>query len=256
MNFHTPILEMQFYECSIFLMWCLGCSNLASHIYHRYLQNSTIHPLFIQCLVKAAICFMGMSVFSMTLLFSASIQWQLISIPIGLSLGWLVSYFEIKINRFTQRHLNQSIQTKRYTQYYARQGPAFSVLSLSPAVNFHSKSYLKRMHEHYSENETKQPNFSLILILLIAVFEEIIFRGYLIQLCNLLPHGIANSALVFSVIVFSISHASFGVHQMMAKAILGSCCMASVLLCHTILPAILIHGFLNWVAFFHQESRN
>lgn len=98
-------------------------------------------------------------------------------------------------------------------------------------------------------HEAQQPYFSLTVILALAVLEELIFRGYLIQYCHFFPGLIAKVILILTVIVFGISHASFGLLQMVSKAILGCVCTLAVLLFHTILPALIIHGYLNWAAF-------
>ncbi len=254
MNFHTLTPELQEYVVVIFFMWCLGSSHLASHIYNRFFISKTIHPLFIQCIFKAIICLAAMLALPMNQFISAGIGWQLASIPIGLFLGWFVLEVELMINRYFQRQKMsnpQKISQDRY--YYLRQGPANTVLSLAPHSNFRKKTNLKMLHEHYASHETNQTHFSLVIVLLIALFEEMIFRGYLITSCYLLPNSILNVALAATVLIFGISHASFGLRQMISKTILGACCMMAVLLCHTILPALLIHGYLNWAAFRCQD---
>lgn len=251
MNFHTLIPELKDYIFAILLTWCLGSSNLASHLYSRYFVNSAINPLVIQCVVKGLICLVVLTVLSINDLFATTIGWQLISIPLGLLVGWFVVKVELIINRFVQRRNNRNMFIPRYQSnyYYLRAGPGSAILSLAPAYRFLRKTNLKKLHEHYATHESRRVYFSLVTILLIAVFEEIIFRGYLVQCCKLLPDIMCKIALVITTIVFGVSHASFGLWQIIAKIILGGCCMATVLICHTVLPALIVHGYLNWVAF-------
>jgi len=254
MNLHTLTPELKDYILAIMLTWCLGSSNLASHVYSRYFANSTINPLVIQCIFKGLICLAALAILSSNDLFATTIGWQLISIPLGLVVGWFVVEVELIINRFMQRQNsgNKFMPICKNNYYHSRTGPGNAILSLAPTYRFLHKTNLKKLHEHYVAHETKRGNFSLATILLIAVFEEILFRGYLVQCCGLFPETLSKIALTITVIFFGISHASFGLWQVIAKIILGGCCMVTVLLCHTILPALVVHGYLNYVAFRYQ----
>lgn len=254
MNFHTLTPELKDYLFAILLTWCLGSSNLASHVYSRYFVNSAINPLVIQCALKGLICLAGLTVFSINDFFATTMRWQFMSVPLGLLVGWFVAEVELIINRFVQRRNSGSLSMPicQSNYYHSRTGPINTVLSLAPAHCFLQKTHLKKLHEHYAMHEARRIKFSLVTILLIAVFEEILFRGYLVQCCNLLPGILSEIALVMTVLVFGISHASFGLWQVIAKIILGGFCMATVLICHTVLPAFFVHGYLNWAAFRYQ----
>lgn len=255
MNFHTLIPELKDYILAIMLTWCLGSSNLASHIHSRYFAHSTIEPLVIQCIVKGLICLAVLGIVSIHDLFATTITWQLISVPLGLVVGWFVVKMELIINRFTQRRNseNRFMPKGKNNYYYSRTGPGNAILSLASTYRFFHKSNLKKIHEHYVAYETKRAPFSLVTIVLIAVFEEMLFRGCLVQCCYLLPAALCKVALISTVIVFGMSHVSFGLWQVIAKTILGGFCMATVLICHTVLPALIVHGYLNCVAFQYQR---
>lgn len=250
MNFHTLTPELQNYVLAILFMWCLGSSHVASHIDSRYFANSTASPLAIQCMVKASICLAVMPILSINHLFYTTMGWQFASLPIGLFLGWFVVRMEWMIVRSERYQKNFKVFEKmnKDPYYFSHTGPKHSILSLAPTFHFPPKTNLKKLHEYYAAHESQLGKFSLVIILATAVLEEIIFRGYLVQCCYFLPGFMINTALVVTVIVFGIAHASFGVGQMIAKTVLGACCMVAVLLCDTILPALIIHGYLNWIA--------
>ncbi len=252
MNCLIPIPDS--YTFLILGLWCLGSSNLASHVYSRFFVNNTTKPLSIQCIVKALICLAGMLEIAMKSLFSTSILYQLISIPVGLGLGWIIIKIEIMINRLAIKKINKMTLQKNQSQYCKDQGPPRFILSLSKDKNvLYEKTNLKNLHDHYVLHEKNQHPYSLFIILALAVFEEIIFRGYLVYCCNLLPSVFVKAGLIFTVIMFGISHASFGMSQMISKTILGGFCMVVVLIFHTLVPAFIIHGFLNWEAFKNQS---
>lgn len=255
MNFHILTPELKDYTLAIMLTWCLGSSNLASHIYSRYFAHRTIEPLVIQCIVKGLICLAVLGIMSIYDLFATTIAWQLISVPLGLLGGWFVVKMELIINRFAQRRNNEKkfMPKGKNIYYYSRTGPGNAMMSLASTYRFFHKTNLKKIHEHYVVYETKRTYFSLVTIVLIAVFEEMLFRGYLVQCCYLLPGVLCTVALISTVIVFGMSHASFGLWQVIAKIFLGGCCMATVLICHTILPALVVHGYFNYAAFQYQR---
>lgn len=254
MNFHTLTPELKDYTLAIMLTWCLGSSNLASHVYSRYFTQSAVKPLVVQCVVKGLICLAVLGILSIHDLFATTMKWQLISVPLGLVVGWFVVEMELIINRSVQRRNseNRFMPIGKNNYYYSRTGPSNAILSLASTYCFVHKTNLKKLHEQYVAYETKRVHFSLGIILLIAVFEEILFRGCLVQCCHLLPETLSKIALISTVIVFGISHASFGLWQVIAKIILGGCCMATVLICHTVLPALVVHGYFNCVAFKSQ----
>ncbi len=251
MNFHILTPEFQYYAFFIIVTWCLGSSNLASHVYSRYFANRVINPFVIQCVMKGGICLVVMSVLPIQPLFSAVIGLQLASIPFGWMMGWCVSRLELIMNRFVQRRNKKRLMSQN--RYYFRTGPVNSILSLAPAFCARRRSHLKNLHEHYAVHESKRCSFSLTIILSIALFEEMLFRGYLVQCCHFLPPALSKTMLVMTVIIFGISHASFGLGQIISKTILGGCCMVAVLVFHSLLPAFIIHGYLNWVAFRYQD---
>lgn len=254
MNFLTLTPELQLYILAILMTGCLGSSNLASHIYSRYFAQIKLSPLVIQAIVKGIICVALALMLPLFELFQTTFAWQLLSILIGLILGRVAAAIELSINRYAHYHCDKLISRSGQENYrHSQVGPSCTMHSLAPKYKESQKTHLRKLHEHYAVHENVHQNFSLLTILAIAIFEEIIFRGYLVQCCYLLPGILSKFTLLLTVIIFGISHASFGLYQIIAKTILGSLCLVAVLMCHTVLPALIIHGYLNWVAFKYQS---
>ncbi len=230
------IPDVRLYSLMVLSMWCLGSSNIASHIYSRFFIDFKVNSLTIQMITKGVICLMGTSLFSMDALFDAPPFTQCVSILIGFFIGFIVVKIELKINRlYRTRHDHKKIRDNTY--------------SVTSTLVKKTRTHLKSLHEHYVSHEKSDQNFSLMIIILIAIFEEILFRGYLVQCCLLLPGVWVDAALMMTVVVFGLSHASLGLHQILSKTLLGGSCLLSVLFFHTILPALIIHSFFNWRAY-------
>jgi membrane protease YdiL (CAAX protease family) len=80
---------------------------------------------------------------------------------------------------------------------------------------------------------------------MIAVFEEVIFRGFLLSVCLRLAIGPAVLATLGLVAAFALSHIWFGWIQVAAKTPLAVVTTATVLLTGGIVAAIAIHVLFN-----------
>jgi hypothetical protein len=80
----------------------------------------------------------------------------------------------------------------------------------------------------------------------VGVVEEVLFRGYLVDLSLAIPnHALAWSAVVLTTLAFAVSHVYAGVEQVVAKLPLSVLALTSVLGSHTLLCAIVAHVFFN-----------
>jgi len=94
-----------------------------------------------------------------------------------------------------------------------------------------------------------------LVLILIGALEEIIFRGFLVESCFLIPQSVLRAAaLAGTVALFAAGHVQFGWTQVFAKLPLGALALVSVLLLKTVLPAIVIHTMFNWIAWRDAEG--
>jgi membrane protease YdiL (CAAX protease family) len=87
---------------------------------------------------------------------------------------------------------------------------------------------------------------TLPLRVLTAFFEEILYRGYLVTLCQEIPNiPLSNAALAATVFAFALAHSYAGLPNPLAKLPLGIIALALVLTSGALLPAILTHVVFN-----------
>ncbi|MBB5342005.1 CPBP family intramembrane glutamic endopeptidase [Tunturiibacter gelidoferens] len=87
---------------------------------------------------------------------------------------------------------------------------------------------------------------ALLMSATVAFLEELMFRGYLVQLCLSIPFLLLSGmALLFSALLFAITHIYYGYEQVLAKLPLSILALLSVLTTHTLLAAIVAHVVFN-----------
>jgi membrane protease YdiL (CAAX protease family) len=96
-------------------------------------------------------------------------------------------------------------------------------------------------------------HFELAIIVVIALLEEIIFRGFALHIAFMTIHPFfIFLTIFFSTFLFGLSHIQIGNDQFFAKSFLGLLCVLVTLIFHSLLPAIIIHATLNIFAYFSQ----
>jgi membrane protease YdiL (CAAX protease family) len=86
----------------------------------------------------------------------------------------------------------------------------------------------------------------IVLLVVAAVSEEILFRGYLLlYLTSYMPLA---AAAALSVVAFAIGHAYQGLKGVVQTAIIGTVCTVLVLATGSLWPAIVLHAGLNFVS--------
>jgi Type II CAAX prenyl endopeptidase Rce1-like len=98
-----------------------------------------------------------------------------------------------------------------------------------------------------AERVWRHPRMStLSLRILVAPFEEMVYRGYLVMLCQEIPDRILYAvALAFTVLAFALAHIYSGPVQAAAKLPLGLLTLVAVLASNALLPAIVAHVLFN-----------
>jgi hypothetical protein len=247
MTILTHIHENNVYGLAILITCSLGCSNIASHLYSRWFAHSKINVISIHAIVKLCIVLWGMLFISWRLLFDTAPLLQFGGVFSGIILGWIAVNIELYINRKLVRHAALHVNHRAQYRYHRKienkaQGMMKKIIS--------QKVNLRNVQEHHARLDGELNNYQLRDIILVAIFEEILFRGYLYQL------GLYCSSLFLTIIVwltttilFGASHITLGKGQFLSKTILGSICLLSVVIFHSLLPAIVIHVFFNLFAY-------
>jgi membrane protease YdiL (CAAX protease family) len=86
----------------------------------------------------------------------------------------------------------------------------------------------------------------ILLLLLAAVSEEILFRGFLTA--YLQSYAPLTVAAILSVLVFALGHLYQGAKGVVQTAVIGTLCMIFYLYTGSLWPSIVLHGGLNFVS--------
>lgn len=249
MIIHTLIHNSKAYDYAVLLNLCIGCSNIASHVYSRWLSQFNWHPMTVQWVVKCITAILGSYVIPLKLIFSHSILFSLLTILPCIAIGLLCVQFELLISRYYSRMKSMSLLKSNQSVCLIDVNNSVCGLSTRAIKN---KVNLKKVQEHHAKLQLELKSYHLRDVICVAITEEIIYRGLLWKLSFILPSDLL--ALVFcfiSVLLFSVSHITLGGGQFLSKLILGSFCMVAVILTHTVLSAIVIHVAFNMLA--HAE---
>jgi hypothetical protein len=83
-------------------------------------------------------------------------------------------------------------------------------------------------------------------LIVAASLEELVYRGWLIEACRLLPErGLREGAMVLSVVAFAFLHLDFGWAHVLAKGTLGSIALLGVLTTGSVVTAMVVHVWFN-----------
>lgn len=240
----TP--EYHAYAIAIVLTLSLGCSNIASHLYSRWFYSAN-NVILIHWLLKSVIILLGLFLIPIESMFSGSLVIQAVSVPLAIIIGILCVNFEKFINRsFRPRKINEFKSKNKYVYHDLTKNMTHGLSSqiTLPKIN------LKNIHEHHAGLDSDLRSYQLRDIVLVAISEEIIFRGFLYQMAvNLHSLTLCMFANLLITILFGASHITFGKGQFISKILLGTSCLTLVIMTHCLLPAIIIHVVFNVVAY-------
>ncbi len=239
----TP--ELALYQTVILILLSLGCSNIASHIHSRWFANKAVNVVMLHNVIKFIIVIWGMSLIPIYSLFNATIWVQILSFFPAL----LLAVYSVKIERFIYRKNNKIRLVAQIKQYITQKSIENKTQGLAKK-NLTNKVNLKNVHEHHARFDSVISGYQLRDIVLIAIFEEIIFRGFLWQLSlKLQIKSLIIISLLSTVILFGATHLTLGRGQFYSKTILGFFCLTEVVLTNSIFPAIVTHVVFNIFAY-------
>ena len=252
----TLIPEADTYGLIVLIALSLGSTGIASYIYMRYLSIKANDIILTNAIVKIIIVLFGLLIIPFSQLYSQNWQIEISSIPIGIIFGFIVISIDKKVIRHfirTGKHsvsidMNTSADRLNYNKTYNRS------LGLDDTVETQDNSLKMQNNMNRLSSNPELVTFSLGSVILVAICEEIIFRGFLVS-CSLMIHDLKLRvvALIASVLFFGISHATSGLEQALTKTILGTITLLLRMISGSILPAIVTHVVLNTAAYYETK---
>ena len=247
-----PIPEADTYGITLLIVFSLASFSVSAHLYSRWLAERGRSFIAIHCWVLAAISVWGLLILGPEGIVSRSAIAGALTIPVGIGCGIFAVWSDRAIVRGlsrrrlllnSRRRSSPAPRTGRYSETRAvtRMTPVSSGTRVvrSRGVNPGGRDFFARPEDSIQT--------SLWLILLVAVLEELVFRGFIVQASLLLPHpALVAGAILASVVMFALSHLSFGWAHVAGKLPLGIVAALSVVALGTVAPAIIAHGLFNY----------
>lgn len=230
------------YSIVSLLLISLSSSNISNYFFSRFLKNSSINTITIYACVQVALVVWWMIVIDIGQLFSGSFLQEILALPVGIALGLLYIFLEKWCIKRYVRQASPSRETKR-----------------SPATISRIYSYKLIGKKDGAESLVRNDNTSyikvlqscsFIALLIIAVCEEIIFRGFLVNIALHTSSYISMWGLfMIFAFFFGLSHIFVGWMQVGLKMVFGILALGSYLFTGTIIAPILMHILLNSFAY-------
>jgi hypothetical protein len=263
MRTHTPIPEANSYGIALLIVYSLSCFSIAGQIHSRWLAALGVHFASVYSAVMSFTVALGFLLIDPNRIFGCSAITWIISVPIGLVAGLMACWCDRRILRHLSRRRLMQVKSGEGGRlgYNWRTQPASNLFGrfeyapvASSLVGKRRSRFLKTEQDLRSFSEIQQIGVSSLVI--IAVLEEMIFRGFLLNLCFALPTTYLITIAVFGTILFfSLSHIHFGWPHVLAKLPLGVLTTITALWSGAVLPAIVAHVVFNFRAWKDQRNR-
>lgn len=244
MRSHILTLELDPYELTILVSFCLSSFSLASWLHTRWLSDTKVDFFRVYAALLASIVLGGFWLIGWRWSFDVSAVWIALSLPVGAVLGLLAERLDRRIVRcLLRRHglrpaTAHSVNVQRRTHIVSQMPPSMQ----------RKNRGLRAIKSHHMIAEALRP--TLALMLCIAAMEELIFRGLLLQLAELSPSlWVYGTCVVGTLVVFACSHIQFGWVHVLGKAPLGALCLLVTLVSGSVVGAIVAHALFNFRAF-------
>jgi hypothetical protein len=243
----TLIPDASGYGLAILVVHGLGCFSLAAHLHARWFANKAVDALTVHVWVKGGIVVWGALIVEPSYLFNSLLIDLTVGMACGVAGGWLAFTCDLAIARRLWRRAR-------------RHGGAAGHTPPDPNAHFRVKNIPTTLETRSArcrptglQTATTQflaagtrGRYRLWSTVALAVFEELIFRGFLIAVCYGLPDKtLIAGGVTGTVLVFVLSHVSFGWPQVFAKTGLAVMTVSVRLATGSVTAAVLAHVLYN-----------
>lgn len=241
----THTHELNFYGITIFVLFACGSFQLSNLIYERWCASYNFKLLTIDLYIKIFIVAWGFVFIPLHTVAAFSLTSITFSSILGLAAGWVLIKLEklfaynITLSQKNNDAPYDNLNKKYfYDSFFINE---FSFVRYHFAMPNHTGNMIKIPRKYL---------FSLTDIILIAVFEELIFRGFMVSLCFMLPNNLLITlVLACTTLIFGFGHLSGSLRQFITKTLLGFIALLITLISHSVLSAIIAHVYLNMMAY-------
>lgn len=224
------------YEYTVLILNGLGASSIAAAL-EPLLRSSRISFLHVYGLLLLAVVLWGAFIFDIRSLIGSCFSYMS-AVPLGLLLGFLSTRADRTILKLLSKR--QSIGPKH--RFQNKTIRPIKTERLDIGIGGSSK-----VRQNIDNRSVLDPGYKLLSLLMIAILEEVFYRGWLLNIATMLPSSWLQSlAVAVSIGVFSLIHIRFGWEHVIAKLPLGIFALLGVLVTGSIFTAIIAHGWFNY----------
>lgn len=231
-----PTRKVKAYSLAVTIIYSLSSLSIAMQVQDRWLRRWKVFSFWsVYLAVLSVTIILAIFTFDLSPLFQSSLLPFTCSIVLGLFCGGLsVSMDRAIIRKIRRRAIGKGKHKKGFHDRIRNMEVSLS----APSVKYPTE---------ISSQQSIGPNFKdLLIVLSVAVLEEIIYRGVLVQASFMLPSSLSVSiGLILTVIWFALTHLRFGWPHVCSKLPLGGLSLLSVLLFDSIAGAIVTHVWFN-----------
>lgn len=225
----------------------LGSFYIARHLHLRWL-SSYLSFVASNALVKSVITLSGLLIIPMNTLFQYDLYHESIGIAVGVILGCLTTHIETRLLRQLNRDAihQKTRQSDNMDHARLRNAKIQKKLSLSTGKSSaKGLQTIRQRHNQFSQS-LDFTQYSLSAVILVAVAEECLFRGYWHTLSGLFTHtSMTIIFLITGTFAFAFSHVSTHWTECTNKLPLSCLSMISMILTGTLSSAIIMHVIVN-----------
>lgn len=240
----TLMPEAASYGIAVLVLNGISASSLAALLHRRWAADRGIRYSYVYSLVMLIIVLWGGLILDSRPLVGSPRSW-LLGILLGGVGGVLATQADRAIRRLADRRY-QEPSTFRAGRRGAHQEPR-----RLGTINRNGTPYGPNLQ--VLDDQVKHYGFTLWPLVAVATLEEMIYRGWLLEVCRLLPSGaLSGVAVVATVLAFSLLHLPFGWPHVVGKTPLGVLALIGVLLTGSVVAAIVAHICFN-VQVWHEQ---
>lgn len=252
MKILTLIPNADTYGVMCLIMLSLGSFTIARHIHIRWLKDK-FSFVGSNAIVKSAIAFLGLLIIPWQDFFPQNVSKLIFVLLIGIILGFITIYCETKMIRKINR---KKITEKSYSHNqsgdgYLRNSTVTTKMSLSSKKNISAKglSHIRKSYSQYAE-EPDFLNYSLLAVIVVAIAEEFLFRGYIVSIAEIMKNQIIGISIILcEIALFAVSHISSSWKEFQNKLTLSCLATLGIVMTGNLITSIATHVTLNIYAF-------
>lgn len=257
MKLLTLIPNANSYGIVTLLLMCISSTAIASFFHLRYFSKWRFNAISSNALVKGFIFIYGCLMIPLNSFFTKNLIHIFLSIAMGMLLGILTAYTDKKIIRFFYRSPFFNTKNKQTNLSYDNI-PIDKIQSNSnhlagvDKTNHNALAMFSKMSIYVKQLNIHE--YGIASVIFVALFEEFLFRGYLLFFClSISNHGMKSLLIVLITLIFGLMHIDFGWEQVIAKTILSVTTTLTVLISGNIIAALIIHCFINIAAYIENK---